>query len=101
MEIVVEKNPHRVVAVGVSDSSFHTQNGLRVGLNLVDVEKVMGPPETIKGNVARLSSGEVRSVIYNSGNLNVSFTRAGDTMADRPRDTVQQIIIQLAGAHMF
>jgi len=100
MRVFVDRSTHKVFFVEVYDRSYHTVDGLRIGSRLTDIGKAMGPAEKIRGDVT--NPGDVRYVIYNSGNLMFSFIREEPaTMAYRPRDTVQNIQIQSPGAGMF
>lgn len=100
MTVFVEQGSRKVVCVAVqSDSSYRLANGVKVGSTLRDIQAVMGPSGTIRGNPA--FGNAPMSVRYQSGNLSFDFGGTTATMADRPRDTVQRIGIQVPGAGLL
>lgn len=100
IKIFVDNNTHNVVFVEVhGDKSYHTSDGLRIGSQLVDVEKAMGPPDSIQGN-SFFGNAPV-NLKYKSGNLEFGFGRYGGSMADSPGNSVTSISIQTPGTGLF
>lgn len=98
--IYVANRTHKVVGIElVGDTSYHTAEGVRIGLSLQDVEAALGPPDAEMSNP--FFGNTTVNVRYHGKTLLIDFDKFGASMADAPNQSVQNIEIESPGANLF
>jgi hypothetical protein len=97
--VYVNLQSRRVERVFTESRSDRTSSGVGVGSSLEDLFRALGPPdETVEGDESCGVLGRVSHVLYQSGNMWVSFFKDGANCTQAPTKRVQFLMIKTAGS---
>jgi hypothetical protein len=100
--VYVNLQSRRVERIVTMSGTDRTSSGIGVGSSVEDLFRAFGPPDkTIEGDANCGGLGRLEKVLYQSGDMLLSFLESGASCAEAPTKRVQYVVIKSPGSLSF